>query len=524
MSASVTDDRAVAARAFVRARRRRVRPSPYQIYATVVICAIVGALGHGVISSLVGSGLTLHGLAVSGPSLLLIGLLGAARFGRWQGPVSFSPADVLLLLMAPLEAAALVRPKLEHGLLAGAACGAAVGVLLILVVAGGPAGLGAGRSVGGVSGIAAVAVLAVAISWLVQSSRRSLPLLRRTSPMVFVLAVGLVLLNSTVNTAIGVWSGPWGWAIAPLAGQQGWPLALGLLVLTALATATWARRRAGSASVEMFMARAGTRSALGGAALSLDYRSAALVYRAAQPHTRAWLPQVRVPPPAGARWVIPWRDAVAAWRGPSRAAWAAGLCAATTLEALSHPGKLLPSLLAAVGLYFAAALLAEPLRMDVDAPERRVALLGWSLPRVLLAHCVLPLMVLVPVAAATVAASVLFGVAGVTTLALLPTLLAPALATAVLASALAARRGGRIDEALLLKLLGTDPTNPGAMAFLVILLAPWLLVAAIGDGVAIAIVGHAAAHHHALVSGGVIACLITIGAAAVLRSLARRDA
>ncbi len=41
--------RARAARMFLRSRRRRWRPSAYQLYATVICGAIAGALGHGLL-------------------------------------------------------------------------------------------------------------------------------------------------------------------------------------------------------------------------------------------------------------------------------------------------------------------------------------------------------------------------------------------------------------------------------------------------------------------------------------------
>ncbi len=523
VAAQEGSDRALTARAFIRARRRRFRPSAYQIYSIVIVGAIVGALGHGVIGSLIGGGVSLHGLRLFGPAVLLVGLLGAARFGRWQGPVSFSAADVALLLTAPIDVAALVRPKLDNGMVGGAAAGAAAGVIVVLLMSGGPAGLGVARSVGGVAGIAGLGLLAVAISWLVQSSRRSLALMRRVSPVAVLAAAGLVAVAATVNTGVGVWSGPWGWALAPLVGESGWPLATAMVVLAALGISAWARTRAGASSLEMFMTRAGTRSALSAAAFTLDYRGAALVYRGAQPDAFWRLPTIPVPAPKGARWAILWRDAVAMSRGPARCAWAAALCSAATLEALSHPGRLLPACVSAVALYFAAAMSAEPLRMEVDAPDRSRVLLGWDFSRLLLAHCVLPFLLLAPVAALTIAVSVLFGIVGLGALALVPTLLVPLLITAVLASALASRRGGRVDQGLLVGLLTTDPSNPGSAVILPLLLAPWLIAAAIADGAAIAIVGHAAAHHRPLLSAGLFAFVIATAAAVTLRNVARHS-
>jgi hypothetical protein len=482
---------------FLRSRRRRVRPTAFQLYTVVIVGAIAGALGHGLIGTLLGGGLSRNGLALFGPATLLLVLLAAARFGSWQGPVSFSAADVSLLLTAPIASEELVRPKLDHALLAGAAIGAAIGAGVILVIAGGPAGLGFTRAIAGVAGFCALSLLATAVSWLVQSSRSVTQLLRHASPVVAGVALGVVLLEATVGHSVGIWSGPWGWALAPVVGQAAWPLATSVLALTAVSAALYARRRAGAASVESFLNRAGTRSALTAGVYTLDYRGAALTYRAAQPQTGGRQMAIRgrgqlvVPRPRRASLAILWRDTVAMTRNPSRFAWAAALAAGATLEALTHPGRLLPAALAAAGIYFAASLLIEPLRVDVDYPDRSAVLLAWDFERLLRAHLVLPLITLVGTIAATIVVAVATGLAGPTLLLLLPTLLCPLVGGAVFASARAARGGGRVDQGLLGRLMTTDPGNPGSIVIFALLLAPWLIATvAILGGVILVIGSH----------------------------------
>jgi len=95
-------------------------------------------------------------------------------------------------------------------------------------------------------------------------------------------------------------------------------------------------------------------------------------------------------------------------------------------------------------------------------------------------------------------------------------------ATAVLAAALSARRGGRVDEALLLRLLGADPSSPASWAMIVLWVAPWLILTLITLGGAITIVGHAVVHHRSVVSAGVIAVGITAAVAGALIRVARR--
>ncbi|HYB28942.1 MAG TPA: hypothetical protein VEF89_20185 [Solirubrobacteraceae bacterium] len=504
----------------MRSHRRPFRPSAYQVYATVVCGAIIGVFVRGAITSLVGGGIGVHGLLVLGPAVLLVVVLGAARFGSWQGPVSFSAADLALVLTAPIATADLVQPKLEHSLVVGALAGAAVGGVAILVVAGGPGALGAVRSVAAVVALASLSSLCVAIGWLVQSSRRSGQRIRWVSPAVVVAAGGLVAGSAVVFSRLGMWSGPWGWSIAPLAGGTGWPVALGLALTSSAVVVLWALRRAGAASIEMFAVRAGTRSALSASAWTLNYRTAALSYRAAQP-ARLGV-RIRIGPPARPQRAVLWRDAIALARDASRVGWATLLGAGATVGALTHPGRLLPAVLAAAGLYFAASVLCEPLRVDVDYPDRSATLLTWSFARVLLAHCTLPALTLATITAGTVLVSVAIGVAGPGALVLIPSLLIGVVATAVLAAALSARRGGRVDEALLIRLLGADPSSPASWAMIVLWVAPWLILTLITLGGAITIVGHAVVHHRSVVSAGVLAVGITGAVAGTLIGVARR--
>jgi hypothetical protein len=511
--------RADASRAFMRAHRRPFRPSAYQVYATVLGGAIVGVFVRGAIASLIAGGIGVHGLLVLGPAVLLLVVLAAARFGSWQGPVSFSAADLGLILMAPIATSDLVRPKLEHSLIVGALVGAAIGGLAILVIAGGPAGLGVARSIAAVLGLVCLSSVCVAVSWLVQSSRSLTPRIRRLSPAVLIVAGGLVAASATISRSIAVWSGPWGWAVAPLTGGAGWPVAFGLLLVGSCAIIVGAFRRTGASSIEMFAVRAGTRSALTASAWTLNYRAAAISYRAAQPSTLG--SRVRVRPPTRPQRAILWRDALGLLRDRSRVGWATLLGAGAVIEALTHPGAALPAGLAAAGLYFAASLLCEPLRADIDDPDRSATLLSWTFARVLLAHCAVPALTLFAITAGTVLVGVAVGLAGAGALLLIPTLAIPVVAVAVLAAALAARRGGRIDEGLLIRMLGADPTSPAA-TLIVLWLAPWLILTLITLGGGLTILGHAVAHHRSLLSAGALAVAVTAAVAGGLLATARR--
>jgi hypothetical protein len=514
--------RARAARALLRSRRTRFRPTAYQIYATVLVGAIAGALAGHAVATLIGGSLDAHNLLVFGPAVLMLVLLTALRFGTWQGPVGFSTADVSFLLTAPIAVVALVRPKLDLALWLGAAVGALVAGIALLLMSGAPSGVGLAPALGGVLGLAAFAVLGVAASWLVESSRTASGFVRRASPAVLVAAAALLAISATsAGRSIGVWSGPWGWAVAPLAGASGWPVALAALLVAATAATAVARRRAGAAGAEAFLARAQTRSGLSASAFTLDYRTAALTYRSALPARAIRFGHLRRPRRPNR--VVLWRDALALTRDPSRLCWAALLAGAGVVEALTHPGRALPAGAAAVALYFAASLLCEPLRIDVDAPDSGALLLSWPFARLLLAHCVLPILVLCTIAAAAIAGTVLAGAAGAGALVLIPTVLAPVLATAVLCAALATRRGGRVDENLLGRLLTLDASNPGLAAVAVLWLIPWLIAAVVVIGVALVIVGHAAAAHGPVILAGAVAVGLAGAATVALARVARES-
>jgi hypothetical protein len=149
-------------------------------------------------------------------------------------------------------------------------------------------------------------------------------------------------------------------------------------------------------------------------------------------------------------------------------------------------------------------------------------LLSWPFSRVLLAHCLVPVIVLWAIAAATIAVAVAAGAVGVGALLLIATVVAPLAAAAVLAAALASRRGGRIDENLLTRLLVTDPSNPASAAVAILTLAPWLILTLVTVGAPVAILGHAAAAHRPVVGAAIAAAAIATAAAVALSRIARQ--
>ncbi len=523
-------ERARAATEVLRARRERApRPGLYQVYATLVGTAIYGALAGHAISGAVGPGLSERTLNVWGPAVLLAVLLTTLRCGTWQGPVVFSQADVAFVLSAPIALADLVRPRLAQAFAVATAFGALAGVLAALTSAAGLTGVGGARLAGVVPAFAALALIAVAASWLVERSLRLTRIALRAGPLVVALGVALLAVAElgAAGRAVAIWSGPWGWALAPLCGTGGWPLAVVLNLLAAATAIAFALRYAGSAPTERFLAQAETRSRIAAAAITLDYRSAGLARREATGRgpsslTGWWLGLRPRRPRSSARAVL-WRDALAMLRTPARVAWAAALCAAGTLEALSHPGRPIPAGLAAIAIYFAAAALLEPLRVEVDAPEKSRLLLGWQFGRVLVAHCVLPGITLMILASITIAVTVCVGGTGAWTLAVIPTLLAPLLCCAVFCAALAARSGGRIGESVLLRVLTSSASDPFGGISAILWVAPRLLLEIAVLALPILLLGHAAAHHRPVLIAGLWAGSLSIGVASFLLQTARRS-
>ena len=551
LSGGAARARARAVAEVLRARRARAfRPSLYQVYVTLLATAIYGALAGHAIANAVGPGLSVRTLNVWGPAVLFAILTTAVRSGTWQGPVVFSQGDVAFVLAAPIPLATLVRPRLAQALALAGVAGAIVGVLTVLASGSGPAGIGGARLAGTLVAFAATGLIATASSWLVERSMRLTGCALRAGPLLLLLGVGLLVIAQLGPTgrSIAIWSGPWGWMLAPLCATSGWPVAVALTALGAAAVVALAFRLASSAPTECFLAQAETRSRITASAMMLDYRSAGLARREATAtgpssgravggdsglfgrrarfgRRLRLLPRRLVRRPRRSGRAVAWRDALAMVRAPSRVGWAAALCAAGVLEAIAHPGRPLPAALAAIALYFAAAGMLEPLRVDVDAPDKSRLLLSWDFGRVLLAHCALPAVALFGVASVTIAVAVAvgFGGAGIGVLAIMPTVLAPALCCAVLCAALAARSGGRIGGSVLLRVLSSGAIDPLGGVSAIVWVAPWLLLEIVVVALPALLLGHAAAHHRGVLAAGLWAGALSVAVAVTLRNVAVRS-
>lgn len=497
---------------------------------TVVLCAaIFGVLGERVLQAIVGGGLAQRSVVQFGPAALALLLLSALRFGVWQGPVSFRVPDVILVLLAPLSIAQLVRTRLDHALAVAAATGAGVGAAVALLAAGGVPALGAARAVAVALSVAALGALAIAASWLVEVSPGLARAIGGAGPLLVGAAlVPLVGATGKVGAAVAAWSGPWGWTTQPFTGRPGWPAATALLLVCAAGTVVAARRRVAGARAVVFLRRAEVRTGMATAAFVLDYRGVALHRRGAGVADagrarRLWARLLVVPRPRSARLAIPWRDAVAGVRAPARSGAAGLITAACITEAVTHPGRGLPAAVCALGFYAAAALACEPLRDEVDHPDRGVVLLSRRFGALLLSHCVVPFLVVFVSGAVTIAVLFAAGVAGPLVLLTIPTLLMAGSWLAVLGAALATRRGGRIDGDTMGRMAIVDPSSPAFGAAVIVVLAPWLLVTGGLVTLAVALLGRAVVHGNGVIQAGAGVTVLTGVAALVLVRMAVRS-
>lgn len=526
--------RADAVRRYLAEHRLRRGPKLFTIYVVVLCAAVFGVLGESVLKAIVGGGLAERSVVQFGPAALALLLLSAARFGVWQGPVSFRVPDVMLVLLAPLSIASLVRTRLAHALAVAAATGACLGALVALLAAGGVSALGPARAVAVVIGVTALFALGISISWLVECSAAAARAVARTGPLLVVGALAtLVAAAGRVGAVIAAWSGPWGWVTQPFTGRTGWPAATALLLILAVVAVLAAWRRVDEARAIVFLERAEVRTGMATAAFVLDYRGVAQHRRGAgrgatgpggalRVRGRARR-MITIPRPRSPRLAIPWRDALTALRAPARGGAAALVTAACIVEAVTHPGRGLPAAVCAVGFYAAGALVSEPLRDEVDHPDRGAILLSRRFASLLLSHCVVPFVILFVSGAVTIA--VLWGVGTVRAPALLtiPTLLPAAAWLAVLGAALATRRGGRIDGDTMGRMAIVDPSSPAFGAAVIVVLAPWLLVTGLILTLAVALLGRAVVHHDQIIAAGTDVTALTVIAALVLLRMAWRS-
>src|SRR4051794_29440924 len=421
---------------------KRLEPA-YYVFITL---AIGGPFVYGTASEALSEVATPRAVGIWGPSLALVALLALMRWGAVQGPVVFSVADIAHLLGAPLRRAELVLGRLLRGLLIWTGAAAVVGGLVVVGVAGDHRGVDALRAAGFVVAIAILGLLGVVGAALVAGSERIDRATRRAAWPSVAVAVGLVLLadSSPTGRHEALWSGPWGWAVQPLAGTAAaWPAAVVLLaVLTAAVTALAVRRR-GATPTERHLLRAEARGGAVAAMYSMNARYVRRSLTAVSAGPVAARGANRLRPPHSPPLAIVWRDAVAGLAVPQRLGEALVLAGGGTVVCLVNGAHPVAVGVGGMTIYAGASRLLEPLRAETDQPGRVRVLLRAPIGKVLVQHALVPLVV--------VLIGALLAIAGCAAAGALPdhggaVVLLAVLATPsiTLCAALSSRRGGRL--------------------------------------------------------------------------------
>lgn len=484
---------------------RPPKPLATRLEAFYVLALAVGTTGlllYGTASSALAAWITPSTVPVWGPSLVLLALLVAARWGTWQGPVVFARPDVAFMLGGPLPRAGLVAPRLAWALVRGAVAGGAAGALVLVGLSGRGRSVEFGAGVGLIAGLALCGVLAIPLAWAVQCSARISRWLGRAAPVLALIAAGMVELAHSGQAGRDVvsWSGPWGWALQPVAGvsRGRWGGALALLALTTAAACRIAIRHAASCATERHAVRADAREGASASLRALDVRTAQLAMRRVETRPGR-LRRSRLRSPRRAALAVPWRDLTATLRVPGRLAEAAVLAGAGSALALTHADHFPSAAIAALLSYLAVARLLEPLRLEVDVPATTRTLLVRPFGRVLLSHVVVALawVAIVTAIVAIPCALTHSIVARPGALAVLAVLTLP---TVALCAALSARRGGRMPlSVLFFASSGADPSGGGLIV--VAWLVAWPAAAAVLAGGAT----HLATTAHGLTAAVVLA-------------------
>lgn len=361
----------------------------------------------------------LHAGPAALTALALLVFLVLLRDALWRGPVTVPQATADWLLGTPVSRRRLLRPRFRWAaagaLLVGAVAGIVPAAALVALGLGG----GSGGEVLRLAGTAMLSMgllfaVATGVAGLIERYPGTGRQVRAATPVVLAAAVvlgglaawaGLGRLPGAVATVL-LWSGPWGWAAQPVmavaaqAGPAGarnpapwWPVALGLLAGSALATLAGADRVVAGVPAAALRARARTLGAMSAAALSMNTRGVATAYTGAGTRRARF----RLPPPRRRELVLLWRDLLALLRSPARLVSAVLLALlAAALAAVAGHGRPVSLVLVGCALslgYLAAAWLCEGARLDADDP-RRSAQLPFRYESLAWWHAAVPCLVL----------------------------------------------------------------------------------------------------------------------------------
>jgi len=331
--------------------------------------------------------------------IALLGFMWAVlRFATWQGPVVFSEPDLQWVMAAPLERRALVMMRLRRAFVASAVAGIIGGGIVAVVV---DVLLGEEQLVIfliAAGTFAAVALLATALSWHVERSVKSSALVNRAAPAALLLACILAAAVATGHEGFVWWSGPWGWAIGPIADRAGWlvpgwPLQLGLLALATCAAVASAVAGAGRFSEEELWRRAAARSVASAAMFFGDIRTLSSVSRRERTGGRFRARRSRMARSSSPSLAIASRDVLLLRRSPRLVATSVVFMVGAAAASVAARDHALLGVVAFLCLYVAASRLVEAIRIEADQADAH-RLLPWSWGTVLVMHCQVPTVVM----------------------------------------------------------------------------------------------------------------------------------
>jgi hypothetical protein len=503
------------------------------VYTAIVVAAIFGALVYGTASSALAQVISPETVARWGPSLALLALLGAGYWGTVQGPVVFSAADVGCLLAAPLRRAGLVGRPLRVAFVLGFGVGVLVAGVAVVGLTGQGRSVAAARIFGFGAGLGLIGLVAVALAWTVSSRTGAERALRWMSWPVAVLAGGLLVFafdGGAAGRDVALWSGPWGWAVQAGAGRYAgaWGLGLAAVAVAAALVVGLAWRSRGAGETERFVVRAEGRAHLQASLMDLNVRTGRrdLAAVAAGGGTgrgsgsrRVWgvrwlrdrlsaLDARRFEGRRGAQMAVVWRGLVIAVRLPSRPLVSALLAGGGTALVLLDLAEPVAVIAGAVLIYVASAWLLEPMRVELDAPSRAPVFLGARPGRALVAHVLLPsLVVSASVVVSAVVVALAAGLSGSGVAAALALVVTSA--AVVCCAGMSARRGGRLPHDLLITAVSSDPSGGGLVLLGWLLLWPAVAVAVVYVPVRAISVHSTVAHAAVSVGVGVV---VAVGA------------
>jgi hypothetical protein len=287
----------------------------------------------------------------------------------------------------------------------------------------------------------------------------------------------------------------------------------------------FAWRRRGSGESERFARRAEGRAQLQASLMSFDARTsrralASVALRSGVSGRGGGLRWLRRRLAlADARWfggrragefAVVWRDALVAtevWHRVVQTAVLAGGGAAFVLVDVARPAGVL---VGAVLIYAGASRLLEPMRIELDAPSRGSVFLGIRAGRALMAHMVVPAVVVfvsVAVCALGLAVAGVLG-GGEPAAALVLVFVSPAV---VCCAGVSARRRGQLPQELLATAIISDPSGGG------LVLLGWLLVwPAVAAAVVYVPIKVVALHVHP----GAVAAVVAVAVGVVMATVA----